>query len=121
MGSAQPVGDPFEALGDPNRRAIVELLGGGARSVQEIATALPISRPAVSRHLRLLKDARLVVEEPLGTRRIYRLHDEGVAAVQAYLAQVWRDAATRFRLVAENTGTVNTETVNTKGKTETKP
>ncbi|HYU83170.1 MAG TPA: metalloregulator ArsR/SmtB family transcription factor [Kribbellaceae bacterium] len=106
-------GDPFDALGDPNRRAIVELLGAGERSVREIADALPISRPAVSRHLRLLKDAGLVVEEPRGTRRIYRLHDEGVAAVQAYLARVWQDAATRFRLIAENTVTENTVTENT--------
>jgi len=103
MSQAGAAGDPFEALGDPNRRAIVELLGSGGRSVQQIADAVPISRPAVSRHLRLLKNAGLVVEEPRGTRRIYRLHDEGVAAVQAYLARVWRDAATRFRLVAENT------------------
>jgi len=97
------VGDPFDALGDPNRRVIVELLGGGARSVQEIADALPISRPAVSRHLRLLKQAGLVVEQPVGTRRIYRLHDEGVEVVQAYVERVWGDAAARFRLVAENT------------------
>ena len=97
-------GDPFEALGDPNRRAIVELLGGrGGRSVREIADALPISRPAVSRHLRLLKEAGLVVEEPRGTRRIYRLHADGVEAVQRYLLQVWGDAAVRFRLVTENT------------------
>jgi DNA-binding transcriptional ArsR family regulator len=96
-------GDPFDALGDPNRRAIVELLGSGGRSVREIADELPISRPAVSRHLRLLKAAGLVLEEPRGTRRIYRLHDAGIAAVEAYLRQVWGDAATRFRLVAENT------------------
>ena len=96
-------GDPFDALGDPNRRAIVEMLAVGARSVQEIADELPITRPAVSRHLRLLRSAGLVVEEPQGTRRIYRLHDEGVAAVRAYLEQVWGDAAGRFRLVAENT------------------
>ena len=95
-------GDPFDALGDPHRRAIVELLGPGGRSVREIADALPISRPAVSRHLRLLKDAGLVVEEPRGTRRIYRLHAEGVEAVQRYLLQVWGEAAARFRLVAEN-------------------
>src|SRR5260370_6665631 len=69
-----PPGDPFEALGDPNRRAIVELLGAAAaagddrRSVQEMADALPISRPAVSRHLPLLKQARLGVEVPRGTR-----------------------------------------------------
>ena len=100
---ATPAGDPFDALGDPNRRAIVELLGGGGRSVQELADALPISRPAVSRHLRLLKRAGLVREEPVGTRRIYRLHDEGIEAVRTYLEQVWGDAAARFSLVASNT------------------
>jgi DNA-binding transcriptional ArsR family regulator len=96
-------GDPFDALGDPNRRAIVELLGPGGRTVREIADALPISRPAVSRHLRLLKNAGLVIDEPFGTRRIYQLHDQGVEAVQRYLAGVWGDAAARFRLLAENT------------------
>jgi DNA-binding transcriptional ArsR family regulator len=98
-------GDPFEALGDPNRRRIVELLGAGGRagrSVQQLADELPISRPAVSRHLGLLKRAGLVVEEPRGTRRIYRLHDEGVEAVRAYLESVWGEAAARFRLTAEN-------------------
>jgi DNA-binding transcriptional ArsR family regulator len=103
MAAELPVGDPFDALGDPNRRAIVELLGAGERSVQEIADVLPISRPAVSRHLRLLKEAGLVVEKPVGTRRIYQLHDRGMEAVQAYLERVWGDAAARFRLVAENT------------------
>ena len=99
-------GDPFEALGDPNRRAIVELLGEAGRegrSVGELASQLPISRPAVSRHLRLLKAAGLVIEEPRGTRRLYRLHDEGLEAVRAYLDRVWGEAAARFRLVAENT------------------
>ena len=100
--SASPV-DPFDALGDANRRAIVELLGGGERSVGQLAAALPISRPAVSRHLRLLKEAGLVVEEPRGTRRIYRLHDEGIDEVQRYLERVWGEAAVRFGLVTENT------------------
>jgi DNA-binding transcriptional ArsR family regulator len=100
-----PPGDPFEALGDGNRRAIVELLGTGERSVREIADSLPISRPAVSRHLRLLRQAGLVVEEPRGTRRIYRLHDLGVAAVRTYLERVWGEAGMRFRLLAENTPT----------------
>jgi len=101
---ADPIsGDPFDALGDPNRRAIVELLGSGGRTVREIADSLPISRPAVSRHLRLLKDAGLVIDEPRGTRRIYQLQAQGVRAVEAYLAQVWGDAATRFKLLAENT------------------
>src|SRR5450631_4933531 len=103
MTSPDRAGDPFDALGDPNRRAIVELLGSGGRSVREIADTLPISRPAVSRHLRLLKEAGLVIEEPRGTRRIYRLHDHGIAAVQAYLTEVWGDAVARFTLVAENT------------------
>jgi DNA-binding transcriptional ArsR family regulator len=101
--AARAGGDPFEALGDPNRRLILALLGDRGRSVGELAEALPISRPAVSRHLRLLRDAGLVVEEPRGTRRIYRLHDEGVDIVQAYLEQVWGHAAARFRLVANNT------------------
>jgi len=96
-------GDPFEALGDPNRRAIVEQLRGGDRSVRELADALPISRPAVSRHLRLLKDAGLVVDRAEGTRRLYRLHDEGVEAVRAYLERVWGEAAARFTIAAENT------------------
>jgi DNA-binding transcriptional ArsR family regulator len=95
-------GEPFGALGDPNRRAIVELLGQQPRSVQELADALPISRPAVSRHLRLLKDAGLVAEQPEGTRRIYRLQQEGVDAVRSYLEAVWGDAGARFRLVAQN-------------------
>ena len=105
MATSSPAGDPFEALGDPNRRAIVERLSAGGRSVGELADALPISRPAVSRHLRLLKEAGLVVEEPVGTRRVYRLHEDGVAAVQAYLTQVWGDAIARFTITAENTST----------------
>jgi DNA-binding transcriptional ArsR family regulator len=104
MPPAGLAGDPFDALGDPHRRAIVEMLGAGERSVREIAETLPISRPAVSRHLKLLKDAGLVVEEPRGTRRIYQLHDEGVRAVRDYLERVWRESATRFTLFAENTG-----------------
>jgi DNA-binding transcriptional ArsR family regulator len=94
--------DPFDALGDAQRRRILELLGTRKQSVRELADALPVSRPAVSRHLRILKDAGLVIEEPQGTRRIYGLHDAGVEAVRRYLENVWGDAAARFRLVAEN-------------------
>jgi DNA-binding transcriptional ArsR family regulator len=96
-------GEAFEALGDPNRRAIVELLRAGDRSVQELADELPISRPAVSRHLRQLKDAGLVSDRPEGTRRLYRLDDEGIEEVRAYLEQVWGEAGARFRLAAANT------------------
>jgi DNA-binding transcriptional ArsR family regulator len=99
----EPAGDPFEALGDSNRREIVEMLRGGGRSVREIADALPISRPAVSRHLRLLKEAGLVTEQPQGTRRIYRLDDYGIEALENYITQVWGDTVMRFRMMAENT------------------
>jgi DNA-binding transcriptional ArsR family regulator len=92
--------DPFEALGDEHRRSILRVLGDGDRSVGEIARELPISRPAVSRHLLILREAGLVSEEPSGTRRIYRLQQEGLTAVRAYLEQVWGDAASRFRMAA---------------------
>jgi DNA-binding transcriptional ArsR family regulator len=94
--------DPFEALADPNRRAIAQLLGGGERSVKELADSMPISRPAVSRHLRLLKSAGLVTDRAEGTRRLYRLQDEGIEAVRAYLEEVWGEAAMRFKLAADN-------------------
>jgi DNA-binding transcriptional ArsR family regulator len=95
-------GDPFEALGDPNRREILRLLGAGDKPVREIAEAMPISRPAVSRHLRLLKEAGLVTERAEGTLRIYQLREEGMVSVQAYLEGVWGDAMARFKLFAEN-------------------
>lgn len=99
----EPLGDPFEALGDPNRREILRLLSTGDKPVQQIADAMPISRPAVSRHLRLLKEAGLVSEEPQGAQRIYHLHEPGIEAVRSYLEGVWGEAAARFRLYAENT------------------
>jgi DNA-binding transcriptional ArsR family regulator len=95
--------DPFAALGDPNRRWILSLLAESPRSVGGLAEAMPISRPAVSRHLRLLKESGLVSEEASGTRRIYRLDDAGAEVVRRYLIEVWGDAAHRFKLVAENT------------------
>jgi DNA-binding transcriptional ArsR family regulator len=92
----------LDALGDSMRRSIVELLAAGPASVQSIADQLPISRPAVSRHLRLLKEAELVIDDPVGTLRVYRLRPDGVEAVRAYFAQLWGDAAARYRLAAEN-------------------
>lgn len=100
---AETVGDPFEALSDPNRRDILRLLSTGEKPVAEIAAAMPISRPAVSRHLRLLKDAGMVDERAAGTRRIYHLSEQGLAGVHNYLEGVWGLAAARFRLLAENT------------------
>jgi DNA-binding transcriptional ArsR family regulator len=96
-------GDPFGALGDPHRRAILTLLRERPRAVGELAAELPVSRPAVSWHLRLLREAGLVEEERVGTRRIYALREEGLDAVARYLEEVWGSASTRFRLMAENT------------------
>ena len=95
----------FEALSDANRREILRILSGGDKPVQEIADAMTISRPAVSRHLRLLKDAGLVAERAAGTRRIYCLQERGIEAVREYLERIWGEAAARFRLLAENTET----------------
>lgn len=95
--------DPFEALGDPHRREILELLRDGDRSVQEVADRMPISRPAVSRHLRVLKEAGLVTDRPEGARRLYRLDDRGAEAAARYLREVWGEAIARYRLLAENT------------------
>jgi DNA-binding transcriptional ArsR family regulator len=103
MPKAAPSGDPFDALGDPTRREILRLLSAGDKAVHEIAATLPITRPAVSRHLRLLKDAGLVAEHAQGTRRIYHLEEDGMRAVQEYLEGVWGLAAQRFRMLAENT------------------
>jgi DNA-binding transcriptional ArsR family regulator len=93
----------FEALGDANRRQILRILSGGGKPVREIADAMTISRPAVSRHLRLLKDAGMVAERAQGARRIYYLQERGIDAVREYLERVWGEAAARFRLLAENT------------------
>jgi len=101
--TAPEPGDAFEALADPNRREILRLLGERERAVNELAAELPISRPAVSRHLRLLTQTGFVLEERRGTRHIFRLHEQGLQAVQAYLERIWGDASARFRMLAENT------------------
>jgi DNA-binding transcriptional ArsR family regulator len=97
-----PKTDPFDALGDANRREILRLLSQGDLAVGQLADSLPISRPAVSRHLRLLKTAGMVSERAEGTRRIYHLQGEGAEAVRAYLEAVWGVAVARFRILAEN-------------------
>jgi DNA-binding transcriptional ArsR family regulator len=95
--------EAFEALGDPTRRRILEILGREPQSVAVLAGQLPVSRPAVSRHLRVLKEAGFVEEVADGTRRVYHVRDEGLQSIRAYLEQVWGEAAARLRLVAENT------------------
>jgi len=98
-----PNTDPFAALGDENRRSILRLLADGERSVGQLASSMPISRPAVSRHLRLLREAGLVKERAVGTRRLYALDDLGADAVREYIESVWGEAMARYRIVAENT------------------
>ena len=86
----------LEALGDPTRRSIFERLSGGPRSVGELASKLPVSRPAVSQHLRVLKDAGLVSDRKAGTRRLYGVNPGGVAELRAYFDRFWGDALERF-------------------------
>jgi DNA-binding transcriptional ArsR family regulator len=93
----------FRTLGDPYRLAIVERLLKAPRSVQELADHLPISRPAVSRHLRVLKASRFVIDEARGTQRIYRLRPESLEDLRDYLERLWDDARRRFVIAAENT------------------
>lgn len=101
--AAAPGRDPLDVLGDTNRRAIVHLLGERDRSVQELADAVPISRPAVSRHLRLLREAGLVDDHAEGTRNVFHLKPEALDEVNAHLAELWGNAAARYRIVAAST------------------
>jgi DNA-binding transcriptional ArsR family regulator len=92
----------ISALGDGTRLAIVELLAERPRAVGNLADALPVTRPAVSQHLKVLKDAGLVVAHQVGTRHIYRLDPEGLGAVRAYFDRFWNQALAAFKAVVEN-------------------
>jgi DNA-binding transcriptional ArsR family regulator len=94
----------IEALGDSTRRAIFERLGAGERSVGELAAELPVSRPAVSQPLKVLKTAGLVSERRDGTRRIYRVEPEGVADLKEYFDEFWSRALAAFKAAAEREG-----------------
>lgn len=94
----------IEALADPTRRAIFEQLGTGERSVGELALDLPVSRPAVSQHLKVLKTAGLVRERREGTRRIYRVEPDGVAELRAYFDEFWSQALASFKAAADREG-----------------
>jgi len=89
------------AIADPTRRQVFERLGAGPLSVGEIAEGLPVSRPAVSQHLKVLKDAGLVTDRPEGTRRVYAIDPHGLGALRAWLDQFWGDALDAFRIEAE--------------------
>jgi DNA-binding transcriptional ArsR family regulator len=93
--------DGLGLLGDPTRRAIFELLARRPSTVGELAQQLPITRSAVSQHLRVLKDGGLVVSRADGTRRIYRLNPDGVTALRTYLDHVWEEALTAFGKAAQ--------------------
>lgn len=93
--------DGLAALGDPTRRAIFELLAEGPTPVGQLAALLPVSRPAVSQHLRVLKDAGLVRDRAVGNRRIYHLDPAGLAALRAYLDRFWERSLADFKAFVE--------------------
>src|SRR5215475_3659027 len=95
----------LDALGDATRMAIFQKLSGGPIAVNELAAMLPVSRPAVSQHLRVLKDAGLVTDTKAGTRRLYQLDPEGVARLRAHFDQMWTKAMSAFQAAAEQTST----------------
>jgi len=94
-------GNTLTALGDPTRRSILELLAQHPSAVGELAASLPVSRPAVSQHLKVLKEAGLVLEERDGTRRVYELNPNGVAELRDYLDRFWGQALASFKLRVE--------------------
>jgi DNA-binding transcriptional ArsR family regulator len=97
-------GHPLDALGDPTRRQVFELLRRGPSSVGELAAQVPVSRPAVSQHLRVLEDAGLVTHRRNGTRNLYELAGAGVAVLRAWVDDFWNDALARFKAAAEGKG-----------------
>ena len=92
------------ALADPTRRAVFERLAGGPAAVGELAVGLPVSRPAVSQHLKVLKAAGLVAEQRAGTRHVYEIAPEGLADVRAYFERFWTGALADFKARAEEKG-----------------
>jgi DNA-binding transcriptional ArsR family regulator len=92
----------MDALGDPTRRAIFERLRSGPRAVGELADELPVSRPAVSQHLRVLKEAGLVTERRNGTRRLYRVDPDGVGELRDYFDAFWNETLAAFKAAAED-------------------
>ena len=93
--------DGWTALADPTRRAILDRLADHPRAVGELAAELPVSRPAVSQHLKVLKEARLVVDQHLGNRRVYRIDLAGIDALRAQLDQFWNKALEAYQRAVE--------------------
>jgi DNA-binding transcriptional ArsR family regulator len=101
----------MDALGDPTRRAIFERLAAGPAPVGRLAEGLPISRPAVSQHLRVLKEAGLVTDRPIGTRRIYAVEPAGVVAMREYWERFWAQALVAFQDAAARSKQQDRETI----------
>ena len=101
MANARRTDPVFDALGDPTLRTIFERLAARPQAVGELAQGLPVSRPAVSQHLRVLKEAGLVTERRNGTRRLYRVDTDGLAEVRDYLESFWTDVLAAFEAAAE--------------------
>jgi DNA-binding transcriptional ArsR family regulator len=93
--------DGWNALADPTRRTILELVATRPFNVQELADQLPVSRPAVSQHLRLLKEAGLVIDQAVGARRLYRANPAGIAALRAQVDDFWSQTLLNFKVLAE--------------------
>src|SRR5437879_8978266 len=105
--------DGCTALADPTRKAVFELLADRPRSVGELASQLPVTRPAVSQHLKVLKDAGLVVDRPVGNRRIYQVNPDGMVALRDQLDRFWTTTLAAYKRSAEQTnvgGFMSTET-----------
>ena len=100
----QANGHPLDALGDPTRRQVFELLRRGPRSVGDLAAELPVSRPAVSQHLRVLENAGLARHTRHGTRHLYELDAAGVGALREWVDGFWDEALARFKAAAESKG-----------------
>jgi DNA-binding transcriptional ArsR family regulator len=96
--------DMMTALGDPTRRAVFDRLSDGPRPVGELAAELPVSRPAVSQHLKVLKDVGLVVDRQAGTRRLYQVDPAGLAVLRSYLDQFWERSLAAFEAAANEAG-----------------
>jgi DNA-binding transcriptional ArsR family regulator len=99
--------DAWAALADGTRRAIFKRLGNGPMAVGEIAHGLPVSRPAVSQHLKVLKCAGLVADRAVGTRRVYQLNPEGIEALRSELDVFWGKALDAYKLIADEGGQAN--------------
>ncbi len=110
----------LDALGDPTRRAILERLLEGPLPVVEISRKLPVSRPAVSQHLKVLLDVGLVSSRAEGTRRLYALDREGLAAIREYFDRFWDKALDEFRRVAEESYAAESSSTKAKARTRTR-